>query len=150
MIHLNDTVLILNDSALGIDPTFNLGDFSVTVTTYRHLMLESRRTGQPTIMIGPMFAHQKKELASYHSFASSLLGLKPSLKNLQCIGTDGELALSNGFQLTFAQIKHILCFLHSQRNIKRKLGELGIIGNCAHEFIKDIFGSRRLVIVICN
>ena len=102
-------------SILGIDPTFNLGDFAVTVTTYRHLMLQSRRTGQQAIMIGPMFAHQKK-MATYHAFASSLLCLKPSLKNLQCIGSDEELeqrtfprdveplagsALYNGFQLAF-------------------------------------------------
>ena len=130
-------------SILGIDPTFNLGEFSVTVTTYQHLMLESRRTiGKPAIMIGPMFAHQRKQQATYHSFASSLLGLKPSLKNLQCIGTDGELTIFNGFQLAFPQSKHILCFLHSQRNIKHKLNELGITGNCARDFIEDIFGSQ--------
>ena len=90
----------LQFSVLGIDPTFNLGDFALTVTTYHHLMLVSRRTGQPAIMIGPMFAHQKKVLTTYHAFASALLGLKPTLKDLQCIGTDGELAIFNGFNLT--------------------------------------------------
>lgn len=106
-------------------------------------MLESRRTtGKPAIMIGPMFAHQRKQLVTYHSFASSLLGLKPSLKCLQCIGTDGELAIFNGFQLAFPQSKHILCFLHSRKKIKHELNELGITGNCAQAFIEDIFGSQ--------
>ena len=130
-------------SILGIDPTFNLGDFAVTVTTYRHLMLQSRRTGQQAIMIGPMFAHQKKEMATHHAFASSLLGLKPSLKNLQCIGSDGELALYNGFQLAFPNSKHILCFLHTRRNIRHKLSEIGISGNYAKVYIDDIFGTQH-------
>ena len=82
-------------------------------------------------MIGPMFAHQKKEMATYHVFASSLLGLKPSLKNLQCIGSDEELAPYNGFQLAFPNSKHILCFLHTRRNIRHKLSEIGISGNYA-------------------
>ena len=117
-------------SILGVDPTFNLGDFAVTVTTYRHLMLQSRQRGQQAIMIGPIFAHQKK-MAMYHEFASSLLGLKPSLKNLQCIGSDGELALCNGFQIEFPNAKHIFCFLHTRRNIRQKLSEIGITDNYA-------------------
>ena len=31
-------------SIVGLDPTFNLGDFSVTVSTYRHLQLYDRTT----------------------------------------------------------------------------------------------------------
>ena len=52
-------------SILGIDPTFNLGEFSLTVTTYRHLMLVSTRTGKPPVMLGHMFAHQKKEMRTH-------------------------------------------------------------------------------------
>ena len=99
--HLNDLERFCTNPSqfaiLGIDPTFNLGEFALTVNTYRHLMLKSRRTGQAAIMIGPMFAHQKKELNSYHAFASSLIGLKPTLHGIQCIGTDGGIALSDGF-----------------------------------------------------
>ena len=105
-------------------------------------MLVSRRTGQPAIMIGPMFAHQKKELATYHTFASSLLGLKPSLKAIQCIGTDGKVALSKGFQLALPSSKHILCFLHSRRNIKYKLSELGMGGDYSKEYISEFFGLQ--------
>lgn len=31
---------------LGVDPTFNLGDFSVTVAVYRHLLLEDQKSSQ--------------------------------------------------------------------------------------------------------
>lgn len=130
-------------SILGVDPTFNLGEFSLTVTTYRHLMLESRRTGKPPVLLGPMFAHQKKEMGSYHAFASSLVGLKPSLNHLRCVGTDGELALSNGLKLSFPHCKHIQCFLHTRKNISRKIAELGIHGTSAKEIVNDIFGYQQ-------
>ena len=71
-------------SVLGIDPTFNLGISAVTVTTYCHLMLEHRQTGNPPVMVGPMLA-------------CPLLGLKPVLKNFQCLGINCEIAFANGF-----------------------------------------------------
>ena len=54
-------------------------------------------------MIGSMFAHQKKETETYHAFVSSLLGMKLLLlKDLKCIGTNGETSLSPWFQLAFS------------------------------------------------
>ena len=38
-------------SAFGIDPTFNLGDFYVTVTTYENLMAIGRKTGKHPVFI---------------------------------------------------------------------------------------------------
>ena len=48
-------------SILGINPTFSLGDFDVTVTTYRHLLLTAKDDvcKHPTL-IGPLFVHVKK------------------------------------------------------------------------------------------
>ena len=34
-------------SILGIDPTFNLGEFDATVTTYRHLLLQHHTHSPP-------------------------------------------------------------------------------------------------------
>ena len=61
---------------LGIDPTFNLGDFSLTVTTYRHLQLVDRNTKKPPVMIGPMHVHQRKTTQSYHFLSSSIFHCK--------------------------------------------------------------------------
>ena len=59
---LNDMVsFCTNDeefSVVGVDPTFNLGDFSVTVSTYRHLQLIDRTTKKHPVMLGPMLVHQ--------------------------------------------------------------------------------------------
>ena len=37
---------------LTVDPTFSLGDFDVTPTTYRHLLLVSKLTGKPPVAVG--------------------------------------------------------------------------------------------------
>ena len=38
-------------SILTVDPTFSLGDFDVTPTTYHHLLLVCNRSGKPPVMI---------------------------------------------------------------------------------------------------
>ena len=48
-------------SVLGVDPTFNLGEFNVTVTTFTHLQLIERRTGKPPALLGPMLIHKKNK-----------------------------------------------------------------------------------------
>ena len=89
---------------LTIDPTFDLGDFSVTVTCYRHLLLQSQQSQQSAakspVMIGPtcMLVHRRKVFSTYHFFASSLVSLRPSISGLRAFGTDGEEALYQAFQ----------------------------------------------------
>ena len=62
-------------TVFGVDPTFTLGDFDVTITTYRHLLLQSKSSGKSPVMIGPIFVHMCKDFATYHFFASSLISL---------------------------------------------------------------------------
>ena len=69
-------------SILGIDPTFNLGQFLVTVGTYKHLQLRHRRTGNSPTMIGPVLIHQQKLPMSYSYLASTCTSLRPSLKEI--------------------------------------------------------------------
>ena len=132
-----------NFSILGVDPTFNLGDFDVTVTTYRHLLLqpEGSPTGKPPVMLGPMFIHVRKDFAAYHFFTSSLVGQRVQLSSLQAFGTDGELALENALAATFPKAEHLRCFLHFRGNIERKLQSLNIPHPVANEIVKDILGS---------
>lgn len=117
-------------SILGIDPTFNLGDFSVTVTTFKHLHLCNRKTGKSPVMLGPMLVHQKKDTQSYFFLASSLARLNPNLKDIQAIATDGEKAIGEGFLLQFPNVKPLLCFRHMRQNFERKLRDLGMHNAC--------------------
>ena len=50
---------------LTVDPTFSLGNFDVTLTTYRHLLLECSRSKKPPVMIGPTLIHNKKTLQTH-------------------------------------------------------------------------------------
>ena len=61
---------------LTIDPTFSLGDFDVTIITYRHLLLHSKRTGKPPVFVGPFLVHYCKTFATYLHFLSTLIGLR--------------------------------------------------------------------------
>ena len=51
-----------NFSVLTVHPTFSLGDFDITPTTYRHLLLRVSRTGTPPVMLGPIMIHYRKIL----------------------------------------------------------------------------------------
>ena len=104
---LNDLVRFCASSSttlspLGIDPTFNLGSFDVTVTTYRHLLLTKQgNISTHPVLFGPLFIHVKKDFEAYHFFASSLVSKQPQLAKLHCFGTDGEVALVKAFSAVF-------------------------------------------------
>ena len=127
-------------SILTVDPTFNLGDFFVTVTTYKHPMLINSSGKHPS-MIGPLFIHQQKKFESYYFFASSLVSLNPKLRYIGAIGTDGEKALSDAFSVVFNNPLHVRCFLHFRGNLEAKLKELKISKQARVEYLRDVFGN---------
>jgi hypothetical protein len=59
-------------SVLGVDTTFNIGDYLVTLTTYRHMLLIDSKTGESPVMIGPAYIHQTKSKVSFYYFSSTL------------------------------------------------------------------------------
>ena len=58
---------------LTIDPTYNLGEFYVTPTTYPHLMLEDIITRKHPSLLGPVLVHQKMEFSTFNYFSSTLV-----------------------------------------------------------------------------
>ena len=87
-----------NFSIMTVDPTFSLGDFDVTVITYRHKLLISHQANCPPAIMGPLLIHYKKSFATYNFFASSLISLRQELSAIKCFGTDGEEALIDAFK----------------------------------------------------
>ena len=126
-----------------IDPTFTLGDFDVTIIAYRHLMLECRRSGTHPALIGPVLIHYRKSFSSYLFFASTLVGLRPSLSNVRCFSTDGETALCEAFKHTCPASIHLICCIHVRPNITSKLTDLGIKECYRRVIIEDIFGKKE-------
>ena len=45
---------------MGVDPTFNFGEFSVTSIFFRNLLLEHRTKGNCPLTLGPILVHQQK------------------------------------------------------------------------------------------
>lgn len=48
-----------NFTVLSVDPTFNLGSFHITVTTYRHPMLKTRQGSSPVMLGAHSFTSAK-------------------------------------------------------------------------------------------
>ena len=125
---------------LGVDVTFNIGDYYVCLTTYRDLMLKTK-SGIHPVMLGPILLHQRKLFTSYYALPSTMIRYDPALQGILAFGTDGELTLSKAFESAFPFAQHLLCDMHMEDNINSKLTELGIRGTEAKKFMGDIFGS---------
>ena len=81
-------------SIFSVDPTFNLGEFSVTPTVFKNFILEDTKTHNSPTVLGPLLVHYHKTFRTYNYFFSILIGLRSSLRSIQAVGTDGEKALS--------------------------------------------------------
>ena len=125
------------------DPTFNLGKFNLTVTTYRHLKVVDRRQGHHPLMIGPLLISQSKKYDTYNYFFGKLGGLNKAMKDILAIGTDGEEALYEGMRNNMSHAIHLRCFGHFRDNCKLKLRQSGVPENIQKEFLSDIFGRRN-------
>ena len=128
---------------LSVDTTYNLGDFFVTPISYRHLLLEDIRSGEPPVILGPVLVHQQMKFASFNYFASVLVDGNKKLRNIRAFGTDGDTNLSDALSHNFPFALALRCFIHFERNIREKLRDYGIPPKVADEFIYDIMGNRQ-------
>lgn len=71
-----------SSSVLSIDPTFNLGLFYITPTTYHNLLVTTTNGNHP-ILLRPILIHRTKMFAHFtiHFFCSCRLS-KPNLKTI--------------------------------------------------------------------
>ena len=128
-------------SVLSVDPTFNLGTFYVTPTTYHNLLVETNGDNNP-ILLGPILIHQTKTFRPFHYFASTMIRLNPRLIGLKAFGTDGESELIKAFQMCFPNAVHLRCTNHLRQNVKDKLRDLNVSQSVSKEILADIFGTR--------
>ena len=126
---------------MGIDPTFNLGNFFVTVTTYKHLMLRKKSNGEHPVFIGPCLIHMQQNTETYYSFLSCLIGKKSSLRDLKAYGSDGEVALLNALVAALPDSIGLRCFNHMRDNIEDQLlNKLKVQSEVKSKIIQAIFG----------
>ena len=128
-------------SVVGMDPTFRLGRFFVTPLVYQNLTLIKRRDGKHPYFFGPAFVHQTRLTEDYRYFISQLKIINPTLKLVQAMGTDDELALSNAVLSELPDAIRLKCKIHKRDNVKKKLQAMKISTACEGEILKDIFGE---------
>ena len=129
-------------SILTVDPTFTLGDFDVTPTTYRNLLLQCKRTKKCPVMLGPTLIHYKKTFSTCLFFASCMISLNKNLKTLRAFGADGEVPLADAFSHEFKEAIRLTCFNHVRQNIKDEMRRLSIPEERQTVILNDIFGKQ--------
>ena len=130
-------------SVLGVDTTFSLGDFYVTPTTYRHLMLEDAQSGKHPAIIGPVLVHQQLKFSSFNYFFSTFVNANKQLRHVLAVGSDGDEALVQALSHNFSFAQQLRCFYHFEKNVREKLRSLAIPSKVIDEFVYDIFGHRH-------
>ncbi|MES9879681.1 MAG: hypothetical protein ABW185_02225 [Sedimenticola sp.] len=126
---------------LGVDATFNIGDYYLTLTTFRNLMLSTKKGISP-VFLGPALIHQRRLFDSYFSLPSTMLKYCPDLQRLIVYGSDGEKNITDSFDTCFPFSKHLLCDIHMKDNIVKKLTDLHIVGDPATSYMSDIFENK--------
>ena len=63
----------LTPSVFCVDPTLNIGDYYVTATTYKHVVLTDVKYGGHPTILGPCKLHMKRKQESHNFLASSLV-----------------------------------------------------------------------------
>ena len=128
-------------SILGLDVTFNLGKFYVTLCTYQNHDVVNDR-GKNPIMIGPALLHSSKDQSNFSILFQEITTKKPKLAtSLRAYGTDGEQALSNAAADAFPFAIHLRCTNHLKDSITRYLRKQLLPECVVKEILSDIFGT---------
>ena len=129
-------------SVFGADPTFNLGKFNATVTSFANLKVVNRVGGNHPTMIGPILLSQTKSFDSYNYLFSKIVGLNKDIRKILAFGTDGEEELFKAMKYNFPYAVHLRCFSHFRDNCKTQLRLSNVPDQAQKEFLSDIFGRK--------
>lgn len=130
-------------SVFSVDVTYDIGEFFVTTTTYKHLMLVDRETGANPTFPGPFMIHTSETADDFHYFASTLKELRREVDNILFVGSDRQRAIENGLSAQLPIAHSLSCTKHVQDNIARKMSLINITGEAKSQILADIFGDRR-------
>ena len=140
IIDLKHFVRNSNNQAIGIDRTFNLGNYYVTTLVYKNQRVvrkESTKTNkhdnqdlpaQP-IFLGPVLLHKDATYKTYKSFLehikteleSDIEAVELRLPESIEFGTDDEKALTKAIDNVFPSSIRVLCTKHLKDNVKHYL-----------------------------
>ena len=127
-----------------MDPTFRLGRIFVTPLVYQNLTLIKRRDGKHPYFFGPAFVHQTRLTEDYRYFISQLKIINPTLKLVQAVGTDDELALSNAVLSELPAAIRLKCKIHKRDNVKKKVQAMKISTACEGDIFGEVAGETLI------
>ena len=130
-------------SVLGIDVTFNLGKFYVTLCTYQNFKVINER-GKYPIMVGPALIHSLKDQSNFAVLFQEMTSKMPLLATtLRAYGTDCEKALVLAAADAFPFVIHLKCANHLKDNIIDHLRKQLLPEKVVNEVVYDIFGNSN-------
>ncbi|KAL3892167.1 hypothetical protein ACJMK2_004401 [Sinanodonta woodiana] len=138
---------IESGSVLGMDKTYNLGDFHVTPTVFKDLSVKKRSTDDHPIVFGPTFIHTNSSTKAYSAFLHDVAdNLTDKQLQLLTIGTDEELAFKTAIKRCLPGSTHVLCTRHLKQNANRHMEDIvGFPLNDRQEILDLMFSSNGLV-----
>ena len=108
---------------IGVDRTFNLGTYYVTVLVYKNLrVVRAEHRKEHPIFLGPVFIHRDADFEAYHSFFAhikamlckqiSIKAIEVNLGKEMYIGSDEESALTKAIESVFPSSIRMLSTRH--------------------------------------
>ena len=94
---------------LGIDPSYNICNYYVTICNYKNLLLDVSGTDRSPVMIGVAIIHTQKTFKSYFSLLHNMLRHNRNIAQLKTFGTDAEVSVFQAFKTRFPNANHLLC-----------------------------------------
>lgn len=105
-------------SIMGVDCTFNIGNFYVTLVTYHHMLLEDF-----PVAIRPILIHKKRNQGSYQELFMGMKYCNEKTKRVLVVGHDDEVVLINAIKSEFPSAVSVNCDLHFKANIHHHMNE---------------------------
>ena len=142
------------DQPIGIDRTFNLGQFYVTTLVYKNTRLLKKDTQANPIFIGPILLHKEATYKTYKSFLEHVeTALDLDINNVQLrlsenmiFGSDDEKALTKAIDQVFPDATRMLCTKHLRENVQFYLqSKVGTERGQRQAIVNSIFGADGLL-----
>ena len=126
------------------DMIYDIGNYYVVVTTYRHLQLVSRENAKEPILIGPVMICTKKNRETYQHLFQKITNACLDLRNtMKAYGSDGESALIKALELEFPFAVGFLCRTHVVCNIEHNIkSDLHLSDSFYATVVRDVFGDK--------
>ena len=148
---------------IGIDRTFNLGNYFVTTLVYQNQRVIRKHSRvnpeEHPIFLGPIMLHKDATFKTYKSFLeqikteldSEIPAVELRLSENIEFGTDDEKALTKAIDHVFPSSTRLLCTKHLKDNVKHYLqNNVGMEKGLRETVMDKIFGAQGITDANCT